>query len=57
MWTCRHCGMAIPTGAVNPQEDSEGYYFTCPGCEGRNTLTNAGGEDEEGDAGLVQPDV
>jgi hypothetical protein len=57
MWTCRHCGMTIPIGAVDPQKDSEGYYFACPGCEGRNRLTDTLEDDEEGGGGLAQPDI
>lgn len=57
MWTCRHCGMTIPMGAVDPQKDSEGYYFACPGCEGRNSLTDTLEDDEEGGGGLAQPDI
>jgi Zn finger protein HypA/HybF involved in hydrogenase expression len=57
MWTCRHCGMSVPSQAIEPEEDSEGYYFVCPGCEGRNSLMNAGDDDQESEAGLFQPDV
>jgi hypothetical protein len=57
MWICRHCGMAIPIGAADPQEDSEGFYFACPGCEGKNRLTSTGEGDDQGGAGLTQPDV
>lgn len=57
MWTCRHCGMDVPDTALAPEEDSEGYYFVCPSCEGRNTLASATDDPEEGDADLFQPDV
>jgi hypothetical protein len=49
--------MAIPIGAADPQEDSEGFYFACPGCEGKNRLTSTGEGDDQGGAGLTQPDV
>lgn len=57
MWTCRHCGMVVQEQVVEPEQDSEGYYFVCPSCEGRNRLTNAAKDDNEGSAGLCQLDV
>lgn len=48
--------MAVPARTIEPEADNDGYYFVCPSCEGRNRLVNTG-QDDNGGAGLGQPDV
>lgn len=60
MWKCIDCGLAIQAEAVKPQVDSDGGYFICPGCGGRNPLVNIGGLGQEDPIvweQLRQPDI
>lgn len=57
MWKCRHCGLAILADTIKPEVDSEGCYFICPGCDGRNPLVNVGGLGQEDPIVWEQPDV
>lgn len=53
MWTCKSCGLLVMFSAVDPEIDTRGCYFLCPGCEHRNTLINV---DRSGDGvALAQP--
>ena len=49
--------MVVPTEAIEPESDADGFYFVCPSCEGRNRLINASEDDDENGGGLTQPDV
>jgi hypothetical protein len=56
MWTCRHCGLEVLFRAVDPQVDEAGYFFVCPGCDGRNTLIRVGRTGPRDPVKFEQPD-
>jgi hypothetical protein len=56
MWTCRHCGLEVMFRAVEPQRDDEGYFFVCPGCDGRNQLVRFGRRGPRNPVEFEQPD-
>jgi hypothetical protein len=43
--------------AVDPQVDEAGYFFVCPGCDGRNTLNRVGRSGPRDSVEFEQPEA